>query len=296
VRSGYGQRDGHTGLSNQPVSDEVERGGIRFQLAYLKISQAQAHFVIHADPRFRSYSSDLQPEGVLERLGFQPFAGCSVLGGDCHYLYFAEARLDAWQRGDILANQPIHAAYNRFIEHFPDLVKTMMDVDFKLRMSGFDIFPWEGAGMKPWDITSEAKEVFVPPTHEHEAYVKIRDIIKKTTATLLIADPYVDSTLFQLLSNVDSQVLVQVLTRNTPRDFPLEMQKFRSEGRNIQARGDSTLLHDRFIFVDAECYHLGASIKDAGLKGFAISLMEDPAVIQAIRTVVQEAWEAAKPL
>ncbi len=83
------------------------------------------------------------------------------------------------------ANQPTHDAYKRFIEYFPGLVKTMMDVDFKLRMAGFDIFPWEGVGMKPWDITSGVKEIFVPPAHEHEAYVKIRDIIKKAHATLL---------------------------------------------------------------------------------------------------------------
>lgn len=296
MRLGYGQRDGHTGLSNEPVSEEVERAGIRFRLAYLKISPAQAHFIIHADPHFHTYSSDLQPEGVLERLGFQPFAACNVLGGNCHYLYFAEARLDAWQRGDIMANQPIHAAYRRFIEYFPDLVKTMMDVDFRLKMAGFDVFPWGGVNMKPWDISSGAKEVFVPPAHEHEAYVKIREILKKATAKLVIADPYVDSTLFQLLSNVDPQVQVSVLTRNTPSDFPLEIEKFRSDRRNIEARGDSTLLHDRFILVDTECYHLGASIKDAGAKGFAISLMEDPAVVQAIRSVVEEAWDRASPL
>lgn len=296
MRIGYGQQDGHVGLSNEPCSDEAERAGIRFRLAYLKTPDGRAHFVIHADPRFRTYSSDLQPEGVLERLGFRPFQSCSVLGGNCHYVYFAEARLDARQRGDIMANQHIHAAYKQFIEYFPDLVKTIMDVDFKLQMAGFDVFPWEAAGMKPWDISTGPKEVFVPPAHEHEAYVKIREIVKQASNLLLVADPYVDSTLFDLLSNVPSQVDVRVLTRDVPRDFVLEMQKFRTDGRKIDARGGSALLHDRFIFVDADCYHLGASIKDAGLKGFAISVMEDPAVVQAIRSVVEQAWNAGKPL
>jgi hypothetical protein len=293
---GYGQQDGHTGLSNQPCSDEIERAGIRFQLAYLKTSDHDASFVIHADPRFGTLSGSLQPEGVLERLGFRPFQSCNVLGGSCHYLYFAQARLDAWQRGDILANQPIHDAYRRFTEHFPDLVKTMMDVDFKLRMAGFDIFPWEGAAMKPWDISSGPKEVFVPPAHEHEAYVKIRDIVKEATQSLLIADPYVDATLFELLSNVQPGVDIRVLTRNVPTDFALELKKFRNDGGNIEVRGDSTLLHDRFILRDAACYHLGASIKDAGLKGFVISLMEDPTVVQAVRSVVENAWNAGTHL
>jgi hypothetical protein len=293
---GYGQQDGHTGLSNQPCSDEIERGGIRFRLAYLKASQSEAHFVIHADPRFQTYSSDLQPEGVLQRLGFRAFAACNVLGGGCHYLYFAQARLDARERGDILANQPTQDAYRRFVEYFPDLVKTTMDVDFKLRMAGFDVFPWEGAGMKPWDIGGGAKEIFVPPAHEHEAYVKIRDIVKEATQSLLIADPYVDGTLFDLLSNVQPGVDIRVLARKAPTDFTLEMQKFRNDGHNVEARGHSSLLHDRFILVDDACYHLGASIKDAGAKAFAINLLEDKAVTQALTSVVEAAWDAATAL
>lgn len=296
MRISYGQQDGHTGLSNQPCSDEIERGGIRFRLAYLKTSDHHASFVIHADPRFGTLSGSLQPEGVLERLGFRPFQSCNVLGGSCHYLYFAQARLNERDRADILANQHVHSAYRGFIEHFPELVKTMMDVDFKLRMAGFDVFPWEGAAMKPWDISSGAKEVFVPPAHEHEAYVKIRDIVKEGANSLLVADPYVDGTLFELLSNVQPGVEIRVLTRNVPTDFTLEMQKFRNDGHDVEARGGSTLLHDRFILADARCYHLGASIKDAGLKGFAVSLMEDGAVIQAIRSVIEAAWKAATPL
>jgi len=32
--------------------------------------------------------------------------------------------------------------------------------------------------------------------------------------------------------------------------------------------------HDRFLFIDSETYHIGASLKDLGKKWFAFSKME----------------------
>lgn len=40
------------------------------------------------------------------------------------------------------------------------------------------------------------------------------------------------------------------------------------------------VFHDRFIILDGKtAYHIGVSIKDAGRKCFAISLMEDPVMV-----------------
>jgi hypothetical protein len=293
----YVQQDGHTGLSNQPVGEEADRGGIRFRLSYLKTTPDAASFIIHADPHFHSLSTELQPEGVLQRLGFRFFHSCPVLGGDCHYLCIADARLSERREARPLANQHVYQSYARFLDNFPELVKTMMDVDFKLRMSGFDVFPWDGTGMKSWQLGEEPKEIFVPPAHHHEAYVAVRDILSKATRELLIVDSYVDTTIFQLLSNISASVSVRVLTRQVPADFALELANFRKDGYSIEARSDDPAsLHDRFAFVDAECYHVGASLKDAGAKGFAISLMESPVIIQAIRSAVETAWTAARPL
>ena len=33
--------------------------------------------------------------------------------------------------------------------------------------------------------------------------------------------------------------------------------------------------HDRFLIIDEELYHIGASIKDLGKKWFAFTLMKD---------------------
>ncbi len=41
--------------------------------------------------------------------------------------------------------------------------------------------------------------------------------------------------------------------------------------------------HDRFLILDNKtCYHIGASLKDAGKKSFAISKIEDKKIIKEI--------------
>ena len=45
------------------------------------------------------------------------------------------------------------------------------------------------------------------------------------------------------------------------------------------------VFHDRFMIIDdARAYHIGASIKDAGKKCFAISRIEDCGIVKDILT------------
>ena len=47
--------------------------------------------------------------------------------------------------------------------------------------------------------------------------------------------------------------------------------------------GYSEVFHDRFLIFDKKtAYHIGASIKDAGKKSFAISVLQDNKLIQDI--------------
>ena len=43
--------------------------------------------------------------------------------------------------------------------------------------------------------------------------------------------------------------------------------------------------HDRFLLIDDEVYHIGASIKDLGKKWFAFTLMQDIAVEELINKI-----------
>jgi hypothetical protein len=83
-------------------------------------------------------------------------------------------------------------------------------------------------------------------------------------------------------------------TRVTP-DFYHEANLFRTQYStvNLEIRTANDF-HDRFVVVDQrECYHIGASIKDAGKKAFLISRLEDPPVIALVHKHIDETWNRA---
>jgi hypothetical protein len=54
---------------------------------------------------------------------------------------------------------------------------------------------------------------------------------------------------------------------------------------------NSNSFHDRFLIVDEDIYHIGASIKDAGKRSFMLSLIEtDPIKIEVFQKFNNE-WE-----
>ncbi|HTG62805.1 MAG TPA: hypothetical protein VMG63_25805, partial [Terriglobia bacterium] len=52
-----------------------------------------------------------------------------------------------------------------------------------------------------WQL-SDPTQVFLPAGSAHDAYVEIRKIVQSATSEILIVDPYVDGTLWTLLTNV----------------------------------------------------------------------------------------------
>src|SRR6266851_4804009 len=65
-------------------------------------------------------------------------------------------------------------------------------------------------------------------------------------------DPYMDTSIFQVLGTLSSAVLaVKLLTSKIPVDFGLEAQKFvkQHSGFSIEARRTKDF-HDRFIILD----------------------------------------------
>jgi sugar-specific transcriptional regulator TrmB len=141
-------------------------------------------------------------------------------------------------------------------------------------------------------------ELFRPPGSQHDAYSFIRQIISEAAREILIADNYVDSTIFTLLTNASSGVAVSILTYNVPADFKLECDKFRRQHPiALETRRRSVDFHDRFIIVDGDkAYHLGASIKDAGDKASMIHLIEDADNVNALLGTYRTSWVAARVL
>jgi hypothetical protein len=136
-------------------------------------------------------------------------------------------------------------------------------------------------------------QVFVPAGSTHDAYVEVRKLCATATQSITNVDSYVDDTLWPLLKNLSATVAIRILTAQMKGDFALEGKKFAAQHGNAVEVRTTKSYHDRFILLDGtKCWHLGASIKDAGNKAFLMSEVLSPALVATVLTDVQITWDA----
>lgn len=175
-----------------------------------------------------------------------------------------------------------------------ELVKRHPDGEDGLRerlgMIGWTI---DGGGIHP--SSAEVAELFFPTGSEHDAYVKLRDIVQSAEGTVTIVDPYVDSSLLTVLGTSETRPGIRILSHKLSADFELEAKKFvqQYKPQSFEVR-KTREFHDRFIILDgSRCYHVGASIKDAGLRAFMVSQVQDPENVRALLKQVEDSWNNA---
>jgi hypothetical protein len=88
------------------------------------------------------------------------------------------------------------------------------------------------------------------------------------------------------------------LTHKHPADFNLEAHKFKSQYPKAVVEARTTKeFHDRFLVIDGKlCWHIGCSIKDAGVRAFMISQVEDQRNRDALVRQLEESWQTAAPV
>lgn len=169
--------------------------------------------------------------------------------------------------------------------------ESISQLNSQLALIGWKV---ESDRLTPVDIN--VREIFFPKGTQHDAYIEIKEIIQKTKSQISIIDPYIDSTIFRILSTIlAKEIVVQLLSFKLPPDFSHERQKFVSQHLNFTIEVRTTVeFHDRFIIIDGEeCYHIGASIKDAGNKAFMISQIEDKKNIESLIKQQLQSWNSA---
>ncbi len=110
-----------------------------------------------------------------------------------------------------------------------------------------------------------------------DAYTFVSDLIRSAKCRIIIIDNYVDESVLLLLAKRKAGVGVQLLTKTISRQLAQDIAKFNEQYPAIEAR-EFKLAHDRFLIIDDDIYHIGASLKDLGKKWFAFSKMEMRAV------------------
>ena len=90
---------------------------------------------------------------------------------------------------------------------------------------------------------------------------------------IVLIDNYVDETVLTLLDKRKEGVSAVIYTQQISRQLQLDIDRHNAQYDPVAVE-TFRLSHDRFLCIDDEVYHIGASIKDLGKKWFGFSKME----------------------
>ena len=107
----------------------------------------------------------------------------------------------------------------------------------------------------------------------YDAYNFVSDLIKSAKKRIILIDNYVDETVLTLLDKREDGVSAFIYTQQINRQFQLDIDRHNAQYPPINVE-TFRLSHDRFLCIDDDVYHIGASIKDLGKKWFGFSRME----------------------
>lgn len=107
----------------------------------------------------------------------------------------------------------------------------------------------------------------------YDAYTFVSDLIKCAKRRIVLIDNYVDETVLTLLDKRGAEVSAVIYTQQIGRQFQLDIDRHNAQYAPVEVK-TFRLSHDRFLCIDDDVYHIGASIKDLGKKWFGFSKME----------------------
>jgi hypothetical protein len=105
-----------------------------------------------------------------------------------------------------------------------------------------------------------------------ESYQFASDLVRSARKSIVLIDNYIDDSVLILLSKRSDGVTATIYTATISRQLNLDLQKHQAQYPAIDVKTFSRS-HDRFLIIDDNVYHIGASLKDLGKKWFAFSKM-----------------------
>ena len=117
-----------------------------------------------------------------------------------------------------------------------------------------------------------------------DAYRFVSDLIRKAEHSIVLIDNYVDDTVLTLLDKRGNGVTATIYTQRISNQFQLDVDRHNAQYSPIEIK-QFNKAHDRFLLIDDEVYHIGASIKDLGKKWFGFTLMRDITATELINKI-----------
>ena len=100
-----------------------------------------------------------------------------------------------------------------------------------------------------------------------DAYTFVSDLIRTAKDSIILIDNYIDDSILILFTK--TKVKTTIYT-NITKQLELDFKKYKEQYNNLEIK-QFQKSHDRFLIIDNQVYHFGASLKDLGKKWFAFS-------------------------
>lgn len=116
----------------------------------------------------------------------------------------------------------------------------------------------------------------------YDAFSLLVELVQKAKHRIVLIDGYVDIETLNILAKKNECTSAVVYTRKGAGLSQTDIKVFNEQYPSLHVC-HTNAFHDRFLILDDGIgYHIGASVKDAGKKAFAINRIEDDATLHAI--------------
>lgn len=122
----------------------------------------------------------------------------------------------------------------------------------------------------------------------YDAFELLISLVQKAKHEIVLVDGYVNTGTLNILSKKELSVVVTVWTHPKTSLTESDVATFNAQYPTLMVK-HTTSFHDRFLILDGvEGYLIGASLKDAGKKSFAITKLEDSSIVESIVAALGE--------
>lgn len=119
-----------------------------------------------------------------------------------------------------------------------------------------------------------------------DAYRFVSELIRKAKQRIVLIDNYVDESVLVQLDKRADGVSATIYTQHVSQQFQLDIDRHNAQYAPIAVE-QFNRAHDRFLLIDDEVYHIGASLKDLGKKWFAFTLMHDITTEELVQKITE---------
>lgn len=215
--------------------------------------------------------------------------GIASWGGDRHFPYaFTEngvAMLSGILRSETAVDVNIRimrafTAMRHFLANNVQLFQRLSNIEYHQIETDHridEVFKQLNANTQPQQGIFFDGQVF-------DAYRYISNLVRKAKKSIVLVDNYVDDTVLTLLDKRKDGVSATIYTQNISQQLRLDIARHNAQYTIIDVQSFNKA-HDRFLLIDEEVYHIGASIKDLGKKWFAFTLLRDMTAAELLKKI-----------